>query len=236
MKRSFKLSLLLGFALLVSSPAVLPAISSPKVDKLPTVDWWRSKVKSQIAASAGKRYNGCVFGDSISSGLGNTLGQLNYNFAMGGMSSVSLLEQLKQLKIGNVQCQKAVIAIGTNDAMFSISDRAFKNNLHQIVTLTRTLGASEITLIPAFYSTVEASYNPDVAGTLDRVDEISELIRQVATEQDVKLVGDEIQPLFRDRSLKQEVTFDGVHLNDSGKAIYRKVLLNLLNNSTVSSR
>ncbi|BAU11694.1 hypothetical protein LEP3755_21970 [Leptolyngbya sp. NIES-3755] len=236
MKRSFKLSLLLGFALLVGSPTVLPAISSPKVDKLPTVDWWRSKVQSQITATTGKRYNGCVFGDSISSALGNTLGQSNYNFAMGGMSSVSLLEQLKQLKAGNVQCQKAVIAIGTNDAMFSISDRAFKNNLRQIVTITRTLGASEITLIPAFYSTVEASYNPDVAGTLDRVDEISELIRQVAAEQDVKLISNEIQPLFRDRSLKQEVTFDGVHLNDSGKVIYRKVLLNLLNNSAVSSR
>lgn len=236
MKRSLKLSLLLGFALFVSSPAVLPAISSPRVDKLTTVDWWRSKVKSQITASAGKRYNGCIFGDSISSGLGNTLGQSNYNFAMGGMSSVSLLEQLKQLKAGNVQCQKAIIAIGTNDAMFSISDRAFKNNLRQIVTITRTLGASEITLIPAFYSTVEASYNPDVAGTLNRVDEISELIRQVAAEQDVKLVTDEIRSLFRDRSLKPEVTFDGVHLNDSGKAIYRQVLLNLLNNSAVSSR
>ncbi|HTL89470.1 MAG TPA: SGNH/GDSL hydrolase family protein [Leptolyngbya sp.] len=236
MKRYFQLSLLIGATLLVSSPYVLPAVSSPKVDKLSSVDWWQTKVRSQITASSGKRYTGCVFGDSISSALGNTLGESNYNFAVGGMSSVSLLAQLKQLKSGNVQCQKAIIAIGTNDAMFSISDIDFKNNLRQIVTLSRGLGASEITLIPAFYSTVEASQNPDVAGTLDRVDEISSLIRQVAAEQDVKLDASEIQPLFRDHALKGEMTIDGVHLNANGKKLYRNVLLNIFNNANISSR
>lgn len=235
MKRYLKLGLLFGFTLLASSPCILPAVSSPKVDKLPSVDWWRSKVRSQITASVGKQYGGCVFGDSISSTLGNTLGQANYNFAMGGMSTVSLLEQLKQLKASNIQCRKAVIAIGTNDAMYSISDRDFKNNLRQIVTLTRGLGASEITLLPAFYSTVEASQNPNVAGTIERVDEISDLIRQVAADQDVKIRGDEIQALFRDRSLREDLTIDGVHLNDSGKTIYRRVLLGIFN-SAVSSR
>lgn len=236
MKRYFKLSLLIGAALLVSSPCVLPAVSSPRTDGLSSVNWWRSKVKSQITASGGRRYGGCVFGDSISSALGNSLGGSNYNFAMGGMSTVSLLEQLKQLKAGNVQCQKAVIAIGTNDAMYTISNTSFKNNLKQIVTLSRGLGASEITLIPAFYSTVEASQNPDMAGTLDRVDEISALIRQVAAEQDVQIVTDELQPLFRDRALKGELTIDGVHLNDSGKRLYRRVLVNILNSADVSSR
>lgn len=235
MKRVLKIGLLFGFTLLASSPCVLPAVSSPKVDKLPSVDWWRSKVSSQITASTGKRYTGCVFGDSISSGLGNSLGQSNYNFAMGGMSTVSLLEQLKQLKAGNIQCQKVIVAIGTNDAMYSINNVDFKNNLRQIVTLTRGLGASEITLLPAFYSTVEASKNPNVAGTLDRVDEINTLIRQVGTEQDVTVRIDVIQPLFRDRSLRDDLTIDGVHLNNSGKSIYRQALLNLLN-SAVSSR
>jgi lysophospholipase L1-like esterase len=235
MKRYLKIGLLFGFTLLASSPSILPAVSSPKVDKLPSVDWWRSKVGSQITASAGKRYTGCVFGDSISSGLGNSLGQWNYNFAMGGMSTVSLLEQLKQLKSGNIQCQKVIVAIGTNDAMYSISNVDFKNNLRQIVTLTRGLGASEITLLPAFYSTVEASENPNVAGTLDRVDEINTLIRQVGKDQDVTVRTDVIQPLFRDRALRDDLTVDGVHLNGSGKSIYRQALLNLLN-SDVSSR
>lgn len=235
MKRYLRLGFLFAFTLLASSPCILPAVSSPKVDKLPSVDWWRSKVRSQITASVGKQYSGCVFGDSISSTLGNSLGQANYNFAMGGMSTVSLLEQLKQLKASNIQCQKAIIAIGTNDAMYSISDSAFKNNLRQIVTLTRGLGASEITLLPAFYSTVEASQNPNVAGTIDRVDEISELIRQVAAEQDVKLRSEDIQALFRDHSLRDDLTIDGVHLNAPGKSIYRQALLNIFN-SAVSSR
>ncbi|MBD1845294.1 SGNH/GDSL hydrolase family protein [Cyanobacteria bacterium FACHB-63] len=242
MERFLRLGYLIGFALLVGSPYMLPAVSFPRanassrVDKLTSANWWQSKVSSQITASAGKRFNGCVFGDSISSGLGNTLGQSNYNFSMGGMSTVSLLEQLRKLKAGNVRCEKVAIAIGTNDAMFSIRDRDFKNNLRQIVTLSRGLGASEITLLPAFYSTVEASQNPDAAGTLDRVDQISALIRQVAVEQDVKLLADGIPQLYRDHSLKAELTPDGVHLNESGKNIYRQVLLNLLGDSAVSSR
>lgn len=235
MQRCFRLGLFFGLTLLAGSPWILPGRAASRVDKLPSVDWWQSKVRSQIAASVGKRYSGCVFGDSISSMLGNTLGEANYNFAIGGMSTVSLLEQLKQLKFANIQCQRAVIAIGTNDAMYSISDRDFKNNLRQIVTLTRGLGATDITLLPAFYSTVAASENPNVAGTLERVDEISALIRQVAVEQDAKLQSDEIQALFYDHSLREDLTSDGVHLNDPGKRIYRQVLLNIFD-SAVSAR
>jgi lysophospholipase L1-like esterase len=54
---------------------------------------------------------------------------------MGGMSSVSLLTQLRQLKAANVQCQKVVIAIGTNDAMYNISNNAFRNNLRQSIDI-----------------------------------------------------------------------------------------------------
>ena len=45
----------------------------------------------------GKQYYGCIFGDSISAGVGNTLGHNTYNFAVGGLSSTSLVEQLKNL-------------------------------------------------------------------------------------------------------------------------------------------
>lgn len=236
MKRYLKLGLLAAVALAVGFSGALSASSSPRIDQLATVNWWQFKVKTQVASSVGHRYAGCLFGDSISSALGNTIGPATYNFAMGGMSTVSLLEQLKQLRAGGVQCQKAVIAIGTNDAMYAISDTTFKNNLRQIVTLARGLGANEITLIPAFYSTIPASEDPNMAGTIDRVDQISTLIRQVGIEQDVRVLAVEsLQPLYRDRSLKEELTLDGVHLNDGGKKIYRQLLLGIFD-SAVSSR
>ncbi len=235
MRHGFKLSLLTALVLLIASSGVYSAASAPRVDKLPSVGWWRSKIQSQANAHANRRYNGCLFGDSISSGLGNTLGQSTANFAIGGLSSVSLLEQLKRLKAANVQCQKAVIAIGTNDAMYAISNFAFKRNLHQIITLVRTMGTNDITVLPAFYSTIEASQDPDVAGSLDRVDQISSMIQQVAEQEDVPLVATDLQPLFRDHSLKAELTFDGVHLNNDGKRIYRQLIIKLFN-SAVSSR
>jgi lysophospholipase L1-like esterase len=97
------------------------------------------------------------------------------------------------------------------------------------------MGANNITILPAFYSTVPASQDPKMAGTLDRVDEISNLIRQVAFEKRVAIVNDELQPFWRDRSLKEELTMDGVHLNEAGRKIYRQVVRKLLSD-TVSSR
>jgi lysophospholipase L1-like esterase len=146
------------------------------------------------------------------------------------MSTTSLLVQLDRLVQQQVKCQMAVIAIGTNDAMYSISDDRFQQNLTQIITTTRAaLGAQTIILLPAFYSTVEASNNPRMAGTLPRVDEINKLLREVAKAENVPVYGALIQPLFEQGALKQSLTGDGVHLNAEGLKIYRQAILSILN-------
>lgn len=236
MQQYFKIGALTTVILgIVASFGVMSTAFSPRTDKLPDSAWWKTKVQYQVNATRDRQLSGCLFGDSISSGLGNTLGRSTFNFAMGGMSSVSLLAQLKQLKAANVQCQKVVIAIGTNDAMYNISDNAFRDNLEQIIDLAQSLGASYVTVLPAFYSTIPASQDPKMAGTLDRVDEISDLIRQVAFEKRVAIVNDELQPFWRDRSLKEELTMDGVHLNEEGRKIYRQLIRRLFS-QTVGSR
>ena len=204
------------------------SIAQMKPDKLGELDWWRSKVKAQAQSSQSQRFHGCLFGDSISSVLGNPLSKDIANFAMGGLSTVSLLEQLKTLKASNVQCQNVMIAIGTNDAWYSIHNDEFVSNLERIIVQARSMGASQITIVPAFYSTVEASRNPNVAGTVERVEEINALIRQVADIESVALVTDQIDPLFDDRSLRQDLTFDGVHLNEKGRNIYKRIVLAIL--------
>jgi lysophospholipase L1-like esterase len=131
MQQYFKIGALTPFVLGMASFGVISAASLPRTDKLPAAAWWRD----QVNATRDRQLSGCLFGDSISSGLGNTLGRSTFNFAMGGMSSVSLLTQLRQLKAANVQCQKVVIAIGTNDAMYNISNNAFRNNLRQSIDI-----------------------------------------------------------------------------------------------------
>jgi lysophospholipase L1-like esterase len=222
-------SALIAAILVLSATLALPArAEAARSDKLPGLTWWRSKVQDQLKVTQGRLVGACVFGDSISSGLGNTLGNTTYNFSMGGLSSVSLLEQLKMVRAANVQCQKAVIAIGTNDAWYSIRDEDFVSNFQQIIAWTRSLGAQQVTVMPAFYSTLEASYKPEYAGTLERVDEINSMIRQVAQVEQVPVVDADLQPLFADHALRPDVTFDGVHLNDQGKEIYRRALLKVI--------
>ncbi len=220
-----------------AKPLVLPKLDqnsatvdlrTPHADNLGSSSWWRNKVKAQATANKGNRYSGCLFGDSISHGIGNTLGKHTFNFGMGGLSSVSLVEQLKLLNSAHVKCSKTIIAVGTNDAWYKISDNLFIKKMKQAISLVRAMGGTQVTLIPAFYSTIAASHDPTTAGSIQRVEAINALMRQVAATEQVPIKTKGLQVLFKHKGLREDLTFDGVHLNDNGKKIYRQVLLKLL--------
>ncbi|MEG3990021.1 SGNH/GDSL hydrolase family protein [Microcoleus sp. S28C3] len=230
MNAKFRLiSVVLALLLCAYIPFRVLANPQPSADTVSSALWWQLIVYNQVQQIKDKQYQGCVWGDSISSALGDSLGEENFNFAIGGMSSVSLLEQLKLLVPQRFTCEKAILAIGTNDAMYGISDEAFVSNLKQAIAVIRSLGTKQIILIPAFYSTLAASYNPKLAGTIARVDEINVLIDRVAADENLTVESSGIQALFKENALNEDLTIDGVHLNAKGLDIYRKVLLNILN-------
>jgi lysophospholipase L1-like esterase len=202
--------------------------AKPPTDTLASIPLWQTLVAYQATVSQKKQYAACLFGDSISAPLMNTLGQETANFALGGMSSVSLVEQLKQLTNKNVTCQKAIIAIGTNDAWYTIADDRFTQNLKEAIALIRQLGATKIVLLPAFYSTLAASKKPDLAGPIPRVDAINQLMNDVAKTENVPVEASELQPLFEGKTLKTSLTTDGVHLNGAGIEVYRQAILKTL--------
>jgi len=225
---------LISFMFGNQSPSNSVNVSSSQklfTDNLSSAPWWQLAVKYQNIDTKSKQYYGCLFGDSISSGLGNTLGEQTYNFALPGMSTVSLVEQLKTLIPANVKCQKAIIAIGTNDALYGTSNTLFVNKIAETISLSQSLGAKQVILIPAFYSTVAASQNPNLAGTIPRVEEINALIHQVAATENVPIEASGIQALFKDRALKENLTIDGLHLNPAGIDIYRQALLKILSST-----
>ncbi|XZO00007.1 MAG: SGNH/GDSL hydrolase family protein [Microcoleus sp.] len=197
-------------------------------DSVSSALWWQMAVYNQVQQIQDQQYQGCVWGDSISSALGNSLGEENFNFAIGGMSTVSLLEQFQLVVPKGFKCETSIIAIGTNDAMYGISDEQFVQNLQEAIAKLRSIGTKKIILIPAFYSTLAASYNPKLAGTISRVDEINVLINQVAAAEKIPVESQGIQALFKQKELNPDLTIDGVHLNAKGLDIYRKVLLNIL--------
>ena len=201
--------------------------ASPK-DNLTSTPIWQIQTQYQRLASQGKQFSGCLFGDSVSAQLGNSLGEGTFNFALNGLSSISLVEQLKLLASGNVKCQKTIIAVGGNDASYGVSNELFTEKLKESISLVRAMGTKEIFLIPAFYSTVAASKDPNVAAPLSKVEEINTAINQVATAENVPVQSSSIQPLYENNVLKENLTSDGDHLNAEGLKIYRQALLEIL--------
>ncbi|MHC0063132.1 alpha/beta hydrolase [Nostoc sp. UIC 10890] len=217
-----KISRLVGMANSSSSA------DAPPKDNVSTSPLGKIALQYQTLAAQDKQFSGCLFGDSISAGLGNTLGSGTFNFGLNGLSTISLLEQLKSLIPTKVKCEKAIIAIGGNDAWYGISDELFSKNLQEAIALVRTMGNKEIFLIPAFYSTVAASSDPTVAAPLSRVEQINVLINQVAETEKVPVAAAGIAPLYENNVLKENLTSDGVDLNAEGLKIYRQALLEIL--------
>ncbi|ODG98716.1 lysophospholipase [Nostoc sp. KVJ20] len=218
-----KISRLVGMANSSSSSA-----DAPPKDNVSTSPLGKIALQYQTLAAQDKQFSGCLFGDSISAGLGNTLGSGTFNFGLNGLSTISLLEQLKSLIPTKVKCEKAIIAIGGNDAWYGISDELFSKNLQEAIALVRTMGNKEIFLIPAFYSTVAASSDPTVAAPLSRVEQINVLINQVAETEKVPVAAAGLAPLYENNVLKENLTSDGDDLNAEGLKIYRQALLEIL--------
>ena len=206
MKVKFKL-ISVVLALLLCAYIPFQVLANPQLsgDTVSSALWWQVVVYNQVQQIKDRQYQGCVWGDSISSALGDSLGEENFNFAIGGMSSVSLLEQLKLVVPQRFTCEKAILAIGTNDAMYGISDEQFVSNLKQAIAIMRSLETKQIIRIPAFYSTLAASYNPKSAGIIARVDEINVLIDRVATDEKVTVESRGIQALFKEHALNADL-------------------------------
>jgi lysophospholipase L1-like esterase len=198
-------------------------------DNLTASRWWHHTIQAQIRTSQGQSYKKYLFGDSISSGLGNTLGQDLFNFALGGLSSVSLVEQLKVLSAANLKHSHAIIAIGTNDALYGTSDRVVDQNVRQAIDLVRSMDANRVILVGAFYATHRASKNTWLAGSNQRINEINYLLKRVAAEEQTHFILDPLHALFHQEALNPKFTQDGVHLNSRGKYIYKQILLESLN-------
>ncbi len=200
----------------------------PPKDNLSSTALWQLEVQYQILATQDKQYEACLFGDSITAELGNSMGEHIFNFALDGLSTISLVEQLKFLNTAGVKCQKTVIAIGGNDAWYGMSDELFVKKLKEAIALVRSKGTQQIFLIPAFYSTVAASLDPSIAAPLKRVEEINTLIEQVAKTEKVSVEAEGIQPLYQNNILKDNLTTDGDHLNAEGLEIYRQALFKII--------
>ena len=216
-------------ALKVAGQLNLYSTEIPPSDNLSSTPLWQLEVQYQKFATEGKQFSACLFGDSVTAELGNTLGNGTFNFALDGLSGISLVEQLKLLIPTKVRCDSAAIAIGGNDAWYGLSDQLFANKLQESISLVRSLGSNQIFLIPAFYSTVAASKDPSISATNSRVEQINVVMNQVAVKNNIPFELQQVQSLNENSALKDSLSSeDGAHLNDEGINIYRQALLKIL--------
>lgn len=216
---------------IVNQMNLLPTAVPPK-DNLSSTPLWQLEVQYQKFATEGREFSACLFGDSVTAELGNTLGKNTYNFALDGLSGISLVEQLKFLIPNKVKCDQAVIAIGGNDAWYGLSDQVFARKLQESISLMHNLGSQKIFLIPAFYSTVAASKEPRISAPNSRVEQINVVINQVAERNNIPFEQQAVQSLNENNALKDSLSSeDGAHLNDEGINIYRQALQNIINSA-----
>ncbi len=178
--------------------------NAPSQDKLSSSPIWQVSVKYQTFASQNKQFSGCLFGDSVSAKLGS-LGEGNFNFALNGLSAISLSDQLKLLAPNKVKCQTAIIAVGSNDAWYGISDEVFASKLRESIATVRQMGTKEIYLIPGFYSTVAASSNPNLSAPNSRVEQINTIINRVASEENITVEAEDLQPLYDKKCTQRRI-------------------------------
>jgi lysophospholipase L1-like esterase len=200
-------------------------------DTLMTQRGWKETIKYQKYLNHHRQLKACFFGDSLLSELGS-MGNDTFNFAISGTTTISLLEQMKLLETGNFQCQTAIVGIGTNDAHYRIMPEQFRQNLQQIIDIIKKKMTPErVIFIPAFYSNPQVMLNPLEARSIAKIDELNQIVKEIAKSEKGIFADTPIQPLFENKLLKATLTDDGIHLNLEGKKIYRKALLNLINPS-----
>jgi hypothetical protein len=213
----------------ISSKLNLFPTEIPPKDNLSSTPLWQLEVQYQQFATQGKQFSACLFGDSVTAELGNTLGKSTFNFALNGLSGISLVEQLKLIIPTKVRCEKSVIAIGGNDAWYGLNDTLFAKKLQESISLVQKLGSKQIFLIPAFYSTVVASKNPSISATNPSVKQINTVMKQVASQNNLPFELQEVELLNQNDALKDDLSSeDGAHLNNQGIDIYRQALLKIL--------
>ncbi len=201
----------------------LPDLS--EADNLTQSRWWTHTMQAQVRKSQRLAFEKGLFGDSISSRLGFMPESNLLNFALGGLSSTSLVHQLKAFSAAEIKIPQVAIAIGTNDALYGTPDAVIVRNVQQSIRMIEEMGTARIHLFGAFYATERASQNSWLAGSNQRITEINDLLEEVASQARIHFVWDELQVLFNKTELNPTLTGDGVHLNALGKRIYRQVLL-----------
>lgn len=214
----------------VQTRSPFPAkIQPPEPDSLPQEAWWQDEVAFQAQLTQGQTLQQAIWGDSITAALGNTLGPERFNFALSGMTTMSLGPQMERLAPARVQ--RGAIALGTNDADRQISPEQYREYLSQAIAQLKAWGCDRIDLLPPHYPTPGHLWRYGYPNALERIEQLKQILASLADGETVCYQADFFASLYpppdQGPHLRRELTTDGVHLNAPGRTLYRELLLQL---------
>lgn len=162
-----------------------------------------------------------LIGDSITEGFDTQKLLPEFfiiNKGISGNNSKDLLNRL-QTDLLPYKPEMVFILIGTNDLAQGFSDEEILSNILKIVSIIKLqLNNSEV-----FVTSILPTKN-NVPRPNTRIKKLNKQIEMLAVEQNFKFFN--LFPLFADNSesLKDELTEDGLHLNESAYQLWAKHL------------
>ncbi len=172
-----------------------------------------------------------LFGDSILESLDFKNTNI-HNFSIGGETIGLLNNRIQKYKFPDF-C-KIVIMIGVNDFLFNVNEDKTKKDFKNLIEFVSSkIFFSNIYILEILPISAEGFFvNRDKINKSIQI--FNNNIRMIVKNQNnnnVKVISLYDQFKNHNSNLKSELTNDGVHLNENGKELLKKNMLNLLDDN-----
>ena len=153
-----------------------------------------------------------------------------------GISAETTDSMLKRIEktVLVMKPKNLVMLMGINDIAAKVDNQQIVNNIKQMITLTKQQSPKTHIILQAVYSINKTDRESlfDKFQLRDRdnhtIDELNEMLESLAKEEKITFLNVNSYLMDKNKELKKEYTFDGLHPNMQGYLAIRDAILNVL--------
>lgn len=153
-----------------------------------------------------------------------------------GISAETTDSMLKRIEktVFVMKPKNLVMLMGINDIAAKVDNQQIVNNIKQMITLTKQQSPKTHIILQAVYPINKTDRESlfDKFQLRDRdnqtIDELNEMLESLAKEEKITFLNVNSYLMDKNKELKKEYTFDGLHPNMQGYLAIRDAILNVL--------
>ena len=153
-----------------------------------------------------------------------------------GISAETTDSMLKRIEktVLVMKPKNLVMLMGINDIAAKVDNQQIVNNIKQMITLTKQQSPKTHIILQAVYPINKTDRESlfDKFQLRDRdnqtIDELNEMLESLAKEEKITFLNVNSYLMDKNKELKKEYTFDGLHPNMQGYLAIRDAILNVL--------